>query len=786
MICPSLAVAQTNTSKSSTTGNTLKARAEMNYRLGSERSILMTEFWVPLRQNEDSVIFGDLRLMGDNQDNKEGNLGIGYRKMLSSYKGIVGINGWLDRRKTRRGSSFHQVTVGGEYLTRVYDIRLNVYAPLSGKKTYKTGVSSSQAALVGNKVFVQNNISQLIEQPLKGLDLELGFKIPVFGKYTDSVRGYFGGYHFYDDNVNNVSGLRARIAADITKNIQLGTRFQYDKERGSQGFLEATIRFPFGHKQSYREKGLWARMDESPERDIDIVTASKKIDNGGSPTLVPVINKATGEAQNIIYVDNEAGAGGNGTIEQPYNVLTDAQTTSGAHDVIYIKTGDGGTTNQDQGLTLDKEGVQLIGAGSALAFDPKRQSVSTPLPSNIFIEAGTSPQITNINANGDGIRILNDNIKISGVNILNTNRDGIAIEADGGAASAQNIEIENVSISGNNRHGLYIHAGNNGAASARIENVSTTGNSQHGITVYDDTTATFDVDLGGGVFNSTGNNILAGNTLEDLAVEYDGRTLAAQNNWWGQVSGPDQDNPDIGIRPQIYYGAPINNGLTGHYTFDNEWMSNTIAYDRSPNDIDGVLRNGLSLADQVSAENRQGLNFVPNSYITLNPNSFYLPANRTPISIWSKFNASTIDSGAVDNRIVTLRRSASSSSVTLSLGSNDNVTYFSQTTGARLLDDSSITTGTSNTGALSYNGTSIIGYVNGVADSDIRNSALNAGHTGSAALIGSFNTSNSFFKGVIDEVRIYDRPLSAAEVSELQRMNTSSSVNASGFLTAAP
>lgn len=55
-------------------GEELKGRVETNWRYGSERSILMTEFWVPFAQSEDSVLYGDIRMMGDDQDNREGNL----------------------------------------------------------------------------------------------------------------------------------------------------------------------------------------------------------------------------------------------------------------------------------------------------------------------------------------------------------------------------------------------------------------------------------------------------------------------------------------------------------------------------------------------------------------------------------------------------------------------------------------------------------------------------------------------------------------------------------------
>jgi len=114
----------------------LQARAEVNWRYGHERSITMTEFWVPFMQNDNSVLYGDLRMMGDNQDNREGNLGLGYRKIteFGGYKGIVGVHGWIDRRITSRNSTFYQATIGAEWLGESFDILANGYIPLSSKR----------------------------------------------------------------------------------------------------------------------------------------------------------------------------------------------------------------------------------------------------------------------------------------------------------------------------------------------------------------------------------------------------------------------------------------------------------------------------------------------------------------------------------------------------------------------------------------------------------------------------------------------------------------------------
>ena len=55
----------------------IEGRAEINWRIGQERSIMMSEFWLPILQDEKSVFYANLRMMGDDQNNREGNLGVG-------------------------------------------------------------------------------------------------------------------------------------------------------------------------------------------------------------------------------------------------------------------------------------------------------------------------------------------------------------------------------------------------------------------------------------------------------------------------------------------------------------------------------------------------------------------------------------------------------------------------------------------------------------------------------------------------------------------------------------
>ena len=175
--------------------------------------------------------------------------------------------------------------------------------------------------MVGTGIVIDTD-GEIIEEPQHGFDLELGLELGQYfkpiKKHTDSFRIYGAGYYFDGEDTENVAGWRTRFTADITSDIQVGARFQRDDERGSQGFLEATIRFPFGQKKSYRKRGLYARLDESPERDIDIVTGEHVTDTGDR---VAVLNKETGAAQEVLNVDNTAAGGGDGSAENPFNCL---------------------------------------------------------------------------------------------------------------------------------------------------------------------------------------------------------------------------------------------------------------------------------------------------------------------------------------------------------------------------------------------------------------------------------------------------------------------------------
>lgn len=466
----------------------LEARVELNWRPGDDRSILMSEFWVPIAQNtaDGAVIYADLRMMGDDQNNREFNFGFGYRDMVQAAlvgHGIAGATLWFDRRFTDRGSEFNQVTVGGEWLAEDWDFRINGYIPLNDDETFiQSNPNGAGAGFAGTQLVV-NTDQVVVEEALPGLDLEFGWRVPFLDHYTDSTRIFGAVYHFEGDEAEDVTGWRARIASDITPNITLGGRLQDDDARGTQGFLDLTIRFPFGKKKSYRKEGLYARLDESPERDIDIVSGEVLADDGFAK---PLLNTATGAVQDVIHVDNTAAGGGDGSVETPFNTLAAAEAAAGAHDLIYVHRGDGTTTGQNAGITLAHEGQMLIGSGSALTFDGSRFSTSNG--QNIVSGAMTlvaadplgGPVITN--AGDDGVRITVNDIYLAGFTVDGAAGDGIT--ADYTTPENFSLNVENVVSVNNTDDGLDVRIANDGNLDLMVSDGAFNGNGNFGIFTF--------------------------------------------------------------------------------------------------------------------------------------------------------------------------------------------------------------------------------------------------------------------------------------------------------------
>jgi len=266
---------------------------------GSKRSLGEADLFVPLWQDGRNLVFGNLRGRFDDGDGREGNLGLGLRRMVESGWNLGGY-AYFDRRKSENGFYYSQATFGGEALGRNWDLRANAYLP-QGERVRDLGSTpgSSTAAVSGASVVVTTTAPTIRqERALKGFDAEVGWRVPLFAADEPrQLRLYAGGYHFKDDVVK-VSGPRVRAELTMAELPQLwsgaqliaGAEVQDDDARGGQTFLSVRLRVPLGGKaERPRQPGFQERRMTAPVvRDVDIVTQSRTV-----VTAPPVVETAT-------------------------------------------------------------------------------------------------------------------------------------------------------------------------------------------------------------------------------------------------------------------------------------------------------------------------------------------------------------------------------------------------------------------------------------------------------------------------------------------------------------
>lgn len=278
------------------------AHIELEGKIGTDRHLGESMLFLPLLQDDNSMLFLDARGKLDNNSSREVNIGLGYRHILENDM-ILGGYGFFDRRRSPEGNMFNQATLGTELLTDNFDLRANAYRPFG--ETVKSAASYDNIELSGASIVMREGQ----EKALNGFDAEIGYTLPalhLIEDQSDEFRVYAGGYHFWEDGVDNVSGPRLRAEYRINDVLTTGSRmsltgeFQHDDPRGEQGFLGFRIRFPLQPETARRTAGLSRieqRMTETIIRDVDVVAQAGAF---GAP--VAGVDADTGETLSDLHI----------------------------------------------------------------------------------------------------------------------------------------------------------------------------------------------------------------------------------------------------------------------------------------------------------------------------------------------------------------------------------------------------------------------------------------------------------------------------------------------------
>src|SRR3989344_5328974 len=209
----------------------------------------------------------------------------------------------------------------------------------------------------------------------------------------------------------------------------------------------------------------------------------------------------------------------------------------------------------------------------------------------------------------------------------------------------------------------------------------------------------------------------------------------------------------------------LNQGLVGLWTFDAPDMAGVTAYDRSGNNNNGTLTNGVknAIGKIGQATSFDGVN----DYVSIPASQNFAMANMT-ISMWIKANDFTQWRG-----LLYIYESAYTDY--LILRNNGSGLEF-------IIEDNDIAKVSANTPSLStgswihivfvQDGTNWKFYLNGSSSTlSGTNSGYSTNHlTVNVVRIGYSSWASEYFSGLIDDVRVYNRALSPDEIKRLYNM----------------
>jgi parallel beta-helix repeat protein len=446
-----------------------------------DRMIGYFDFLVPLSSTDKSVLYFNPRANFDNNDNVEWNVGVGYRHLLANDKLILGGNLYYDGRKSYTGNDFHQIGVGAEVLTEWVNGRVNGYISLSDAKEgerwreYYFGSTS-----------LNYSWAYSLEEPMSGLDYEIGFKIPGLSNYVETWV-YGGGYNYFSDYTDDMAGWSARVEVIPTDFVKLNFSVRDDNLRPTEYAAEVALELPFSidnlvaGKDPFEGLGdvfkgsrtMKERLYEQVRRDVDITVNT--INHTRATTPGDVIPGDPGDFSPMLFV-NPAG-GGDGSFEDPMG-LAAALAAAGSGDIIFVNAGTynlGSTAYIPDGVTLLGQGYDPYGIGYTLQAPVLSAPGSIPpgLTSGWFRGAfhmgngtgimGFSLTNTSTAANNPVIVVVEPGGTVSNVlishNTITNEASGIALYRSTGITITGNtINVDSSTVAGDtNNNGILVY-----------------------------------------------------------------------------------------------------------------------------------------------------------------------------------------------------------------------------------------------------------------------------------------------------------------------------------------
>lgn len=299
-----------------------------------------------------------------------GNIGIGYRHGFKDDSYMCGVNVFYDCRESKHLFT-NQAGAGLEFLTKHLDLRMNGYLPFGETKAFE---KKKFERFSGNQIIIK----QRGTGALPSAEMELGSPLT---RYLYLAAGPY--YLFKQDvrgmHLGNSWGGKVRLTVDISRYFTLGGLVTYDRIFNTtvQGYL--SFKIPLGGK--WEKQPAIRNLRKVPICRNEIIPLERK-----KRHTALYVGEEERETVDILFVNNMALKGGNGSIEAPFSSLKEAEAASDAGDIIYVFPGDKTPRNMEEGIVLQKN-QQIASAGAPLQIENLIIPPMTP---------GQNPVITNI------------------------------------------------------------------------------------------------------------------------------------------------------------------------------------------------------------------------------------------------------------------------------------------------------------------------------------------------------------------------------------------------------
>ena len=446
---------------------------------------------------------GETRLHYSYENNRFfGNFGIERVFSIDRAGADVSLGFWIDYDddfEDNFGHTFTQASVNGTIRTRNWDFIANGYFPFETQEFVEAGTIDD--------FFFQNSIllSPGNDAALGGFDTLLNFRPQALARVNGTVG--IGAYGYGSDLNRFVGGGRVRVGMQLFNNLTVNAEINQDDRFDTTGVV--SLGWAWGTSARATEYSKLGRDLEATIRNDHIVRFTE------DPVFA--INPKTGDPFNVIHVENTADdATEDGTRENPFNALADAQLASSVNDIIFVHTGDGTTNLLDTGIVLQDEQLLLgDGAVHTLAIQNglnfqfgEDNPALRPILSNVSggdvvtlanwntvrginidaaganngifgegVDSGTIEEVTITGAPANGISLdqIAGDFRIADTVVNASEGDGLLVQ---NAASGTNFEIDNADFD-NNRNGIRFSESS--GESIAISNTTASNNTLDGI-----------------------------------------------------------------------------------------------------------------------------------------------------------------------------------------------------------------------------------------------------------------------------------------------------------------